>query len=340
MRKGFQENLRRFAALLCLVGLTGAAHAGLIPDGTQILFSTNSYSVYNNSGKLHFMAPDNLYSASGKVYLTNGDILKAYKPKRWFMSFGQGLDAVTFFNDPATGQMTTWFSTGRTFHSNSRNEQVGEGDLLDRNGTTVATNQQLIANFGATTGGVGLDAVDVINPGTPDQQIWFSSRNGFHSDALNEEIGAGDLISNTGQVIARNADLLKAFAPSKPDVDYGLDAVHVLNSLPGQAPIILFSTAKDFYSEALGRKLSRGDILASDGEVVMSNADLMKNFGWHWPANPGVDAIAFLPGNEFANVSRTLETASKVSPPATPVPDPATLCLLAVGAALVAARKR
>ncbi len=338
---GSRENLRGFAALvLCLLGVA-TAHAGLIPDGTDILFSTSNYAMYNNNGKLHFMAPDNLYSSSGQVYLTNGDLLKAYQPRRWFMSFGQGLDAVTFFNDPTTGQLTTWFSTGRTFYSNSYKRNIGEGDLLNRDGNIVATNQDLIAKFNpTTTGNVGLDAVNVLNPGTANQQIWFSTRSGFHSDALNEDIGAGDLVSNTGQLIATNADLLKAFAPSKPDVNYGLDAVHVLSAVPGQAPLVLFSTNKDFYSQALGRTISQGDILANDGELVMSNADLLKNFSWHWPSNPGLDAIAFLPSSGLTNVSRTLPSVSDITGPEATTPDPATLCLLAVGGLFVAKRKR
>jgi hypothetical protein len=340
MGKGFRENLRPvIAALLFLSGLTGSVRASLIPAGTDILFSTNSYALYNNSG-LHFMAPDNVFSSAGTLYLTNNQILKAYQPRRWFMSFGQGLDALALFNDPATGQPTTYFSTGRTFFSNTYNRNIGEGDLLNRDGTIVATNQDLLSKF--TTGtakDLGLDAADVVNPGA-NQEIWFSTRSGFHSDALSLDVGAGDLLSNTGELIATNAELLSAFAPSNPGTNYGLDAVHVISDEPGQTPVVLFSTGRNFYSTALKRTISQGDILSNTGEVVMANAQLMKNFGWHFPDNPGVDAIAFYPPAGATTIGRALPPVTSGNSP-TVIPEPATLCLLALGSGIAyLSRKR
>lgn len=336
MYRGFQENLRQVVALSCLLGLGSVVHAGLIPDGTDILFSTSSYSVYTGGGGIHFMAPDNVYSSSGKVYLTNNDLLKAYNPARWFMSFGQGCDALALFTDPTTGNTTTYFSTGRTFYSRTYGKNIGEGDLLNRNGTIVATNQNLLAKFTPnTTNDMGLDAVDVVNPGA-NQDIWFSTRTGFHSNTLGQDIGAGDLLSNSGKVVLTNADLLKAFAPASAG-NYGLDALHVISDVPGQTPVVLFSTNKDFYSNALKRQISQGDILSSTGEVVMTNAQLLKNFGWHWPNNPGLDAIAFYPPGSGTNVSRVI---SPSSPKDAPVPEPATLCLLAISGMLYLSRKR
>lgn len=339
MYQGIQEKLRLSVGLLSLLGLVGVTHAGLIPQGTDILFSTNSYSIYLDNS-IHFMSPDNLYSSAGKVYLTNNDVLKAFNPAKWFMSFGQGLDALTFFRDPASGEVKTYFSTGRTFFSRTFGKNFGEGDLLCRDGTVVATNQQLVSKFSPDTSlSFGLDAVDVVNPGA-NQQIFFSTRNGFHSTALGQDIGAGDLLSNSGQVIATNADLLKAFAPAKPDVNYGLDSVHVVSMTEGQAPVVLFSTNEDFYSNALKRWISQGDILANDGEIVMTNADLLKKFGRRWPGNPGLDVIAFYPTGNAVDVSRVLPSAPGKPVPEAPTPDPATLSLLALAAGMFAARRR
>ena len=337
MGKGFRENLRPIiAALLFLSGLAGVAHAGLIPAGTDILFSTNIYSIYNKNG-LHFMSPDQVFSSAGNLYVTNDQILKAYKPKRWFMSFGQGLDALALFNDPATGQLTTYFSTGRTFSSGTYNKNIGEGDLLNRDGTVVASNQDLLSKF--TTGtskDLGLDAADVVNPGSG-QEIWFSTRSGFHSDALGRDVGAGDLLSNDGELIATNADLLAAFAPSNPGTNYGLDAVHVISAAPGEDPVVLFSTSKGFYSTTLNRKITPGDILSNTGEVVMTNNELLKNFGWHL-GNPGVDAIAFYPPVGATILSHTLPQLPGNGGQTTP--DPATLCLLALGSGIVYVSKK
>jgi hypothetical protein len=241
---------------------------------------------------------------------------------------------LTLFNDPVTGQLTTYFSTGRTFSSGTYNRNIGEGDLLNRDGTIVATNQDLLSKFTTgTSNDLGLDAVDVVNPGSG-QEIWFSTRSGFHSDALGLDVGAGDLVSSTGERIATNADLLAAFAPSNPGTNYGLDAVHVISDVPGQTPVVLFSTNRDFYSTTLNRKISQGDILSNTGEVVMSNVELMKNFGWHFPDNPGLDAFAFYPPAGATNISRTL-------PQSPGTPEPVTLCLLALGSGIAyLSRKR
>jgi hypothetical protein len=342
MCKGFQENLRRVvAALLVLPGLAGIAHAGLIPAGTDVLFSTSSYSIFNKNG-LHFMSPDQMFSSAGKLYVTNDQLLKEFQPKRWFMSMGHGLDALTLFNDPTTGELTTWFSTGRTFDSRTYGRKIGEGDLLNRNGSIVATNQDLLAGFSpGTTKDLGLDAAGVVNPGA-NQEIWFSTRSGFHSDALGRDVGAGDLLSNGGRLIATNADLLAAFAPSNPGTNYGLDAVHVLSAAAGVNPVVLFSTEKGFYSNTLQRKISPGDILSNTGELVLSNKDLLTNFGWHL-GNPGVDAIAFVPSVVASaartDISRTIPQTADQDIPA--VPDPATLALLALGGGIAyVTRKR
>lgn len=341
MHKGFQENPRLlFAALFVLSALVGTVHAGLIPAETDVIFSTRSYGAFVKNG-LHLMSPDHAYSSSGRVYVTNDQLLKEFQPKRWFMSMGHGLDALTLFNDPTTGKLTTWFSTGRTFDSRSYGRKIGEGDLLSRDGSIVATNQDLLASFAPnTTKDMGLDAVSVVNPGAG-QEIWFSTRKSFYSNALGQEIGAGDLLSNDGRLIATNADLLAAFAPRNPNINYGLDAVHVLSAAPGEDPVVLFSTEKAFYSTALKRTITPDDILSNTGELVLTKKDLMKNFGWHI-GGAGLDVIAFAPTTDAAaartNISRSITPPTGKENPT--VPDPATLALLALGGGVGLAARR
>ena len=338
MHRGFQESLRPLAALLCLLGLAGTAHASLIPSGIDVWFSTNTYSISFKNG-ITFMAPDNIYSVSGARVPNNGDLLKEFGPRRWFMSFGQGLDALTLVTEPGATKPVAYFSTGRTFYSNTYQRNIGEGDLLSRNGNIVATNQDLIAKFSPdSTQSVGLDAVDVLNPGAS-QQIWFSSRSDFYSNELGKSVSSGDLLSNSGQIIATNADLLAAFSPSKPNVNYGLDAAHVFKMEEGKSPVVWFSTNKDFYSNTLKRWVTQGDILSNEGQVIATSAELFKNYGVHFPSNPGLDAIAFGPSSTLSmDVGRTIAGPPNAEP--VRVPDPATISLLILGAASGLTRRR
>jgi hypothetical protein len=322
------------AALLCLLGLAGTAHASLIPSGIDVWFSTNTYSISFKNG-ITFMAPDNVYSMSGARAPTNSDLLKEFAPRRWFMSFGHGLDALTMVTEPGSTKPVAYFSTGRTFYSDTYKKNVGEGDLLSRNGNIVATNQQLVANFSPdSTQSFGLDAVDVLNPGAS-QQIWFSTRSDFYSTELGKTVSSGDLLSNSGQIIATNADLLAAFSPSKPNVNYGLDAAHVFKMEEGKSPVVWFSTNKDFYSDTLKRRVTHGDILSNEGQIIATSAELFKNYGFHFPGNPGLDAFTFSPNSTLSmDIGRTVPGIS------VPVPDPATISLLVLGVASGLMRRR
>jgi hypothetical protein len=329
MRRGFQEKLRLLTALLCLLILAGIADASLIPSGVDVWFSTSTYAIAFGGPVTPLIAPDNLFNMSGKRIFSNGDLLQKYGPARWFMSFGQGLDALTMVKEPGASAAVPWFSTGRTFYSNTYGRNIDEGDLLSRNGNIVATNQALLAKFSpSTTASAGLDGVDVINPG-PGQEIWFTTRSNFYSKALSKQVTSGDLLSNSGQIIATNADLLAAFEPSKPG-NYGLDAMHVVSMQQGKTPVIWFSTNMDFYSNALKRTVGQGDILSNAGQVIATNAELMRNFGWHFPANPGLDVIAFGPQKAAVNISRAITEQVSAK---TAAPEPATIGLLAAGMA-------
>jgi hypothetical protein len=328
MLQGMRERARLLGVLGFTLGLVGNAHASLIPSGIDVWFSTNTYCISLKNG-ITFMAPDNVYSMSGARAPTNSDLLREFRPARWFMSFGQGLDALTMVNEPGATKPVAYFSTGRTFYSYAYKRNIGEGDLLSRNGNIVATNQELVSKFSPDTAqSLGLDAVDVINPGV-NQQIWFSTRSDFYSKELGKTVTGGDLLSNNGQIVATNADLLAAFQPASPGTNYGLDAAHVFKMEQGKTPVIWFSTNTDFYSESLKQWVTHGDILSNEGQVIATSAELLKNYGLHFPANPGLDAIAFSPTSTWDGMN-TLTDPPQVKP--VPVPEPVSMALLALGA--------
>jgi hypothetical protein len=99
------------------------------------------------------------------------------------------------------------------------------GDLLSSSGLVLRSNQQLLGNFHplAATSDYGLDALYV----WPGGETWFSTEAGFQDQNLGA-ILAGDLLSDRGYIVFRNADLLSAFAPVENSPDFGLDALYVV----------------------------------------------------------------------------------------------------------------
>jgi hypothetical protein len=115
----------------------------------------------------------------------------------------------------------------------------------------------------------GLDALAVKNDG----EVIFSVDRGFFSNALGTNVDSGDLISNRGQIIARNSALLAAFnVPINTGTNYGLDAVHVWPH--GE---IWFSTESGFESAVAG-SIQAGDLLSDQGFVVYRNLELLCAF--------------------------------------------------------------
>jgi hypothetical protein len=101
----------------------------------------------------------------------------------------------------------------------------------------------------------------------------------------NPYISDGDLLSQSGQVCARNADLLVNFNPAGvAAADLGLDAVDVLN-LPGR--LVAFSTELD---DIFG-KFTAGDLLFTSGGVIPNQA-LLWPFGIRYDI--GLDAVHFV----------------------------------------------
>jgi len=88
----------------------------------------------------------------------------------------------------------------------------------------------------------------------------------------NPYISDGDLLSPSGQLCARNADLLVYFNPAGiAPADLGLDAVDILEF---REPLVAFSTSLD---DPFG-KFSSGDLLFTDGGIIPNSA-LVARFG-------------------------------------------------------------
>ena len=189
-----------------------------------------------------------------------------------------------------------WFSTRYGFHPADPaavgQPVVTEGDLLSAAGTVDRTNTELTRRLGImpVASEIGLDAVGTpsrrrVSAG-PEGEIYFSAR----SDVFSETVGMlhhGDLLSDSGKVIRRNADLIAPFSPMPPIPDLGLDAAAV-----DQGGLVVFSTRDGFFSERLGRTIDRGDLLREDGTVLRSQEEFLALFQ---PAagvkSVGVDAV-------------------------------------------------
>ena len=144
------------------------------------------------------------------------------------------------------------------------------GDVLSNGGRSVARYSDLITSFSPEPPApdVGLDAVQLQESGT----VLFSIETNVFSEKLGVTLQRGDVLSNSGQIVRRNADLLARFHPADPRQDYGLDALYVWPS--GE---VWFSTETGFQDALLGGVMG-GDLLTDLGAVVYRNLELTSAF--------------------------------------------------------------
>jgi hypothetical protein len=131
-----------------------------------------------------------------------------------------GLDTLALSEDGAI-----LFSTNAGFFSECLGRAISHGDLLAEDGTVVRRGLDLLAKFhvqASISEEVGLDAVHV----WPHGEAWFSVVTPFIEERFGL-VGDGDLLSDTGRVVARNVELVSAFAPLEFSAGFGLDALHV-----------------------------------------------------------------------------------------------------------------
>ena len=187
-----------------------------------------------------------------------------------------------------------WFSTASGMTPGiwqPPTNHISGGDLLTSAGRVVKANRELTQRLGIMpiASDVGLDAMDVLSGG----EVAFSVKEDVFSETLGP-LQHGDLLSNRRRIVQRNQQLTAAFWQMPPSPDAGLDAVQVMDS--GE---VYFSIEKEFFSEALGRKIRSGDLLSSRGVIVKSNEQLVARFQ---PADPrrdyGLDAFYVWPSGE------------------------------------------
>jgi hypothetical protein len=168
--------------------------------------------------------------------IRDGDLLsgasKILPVERWMSAFGlpkttpdPGFDAVHFLDWGDTLPVDLLFSIRQPVFSPKLNRTLGRGDLLAYTYGSLSgdpavrrTNAELLAQFHppAPKHDYGLDGVYLWRHG----EIWFSLEEGF-TDAQLGPISEGDLLSDAGFIVFRNADLLRNFSVDLK-TDFGL----------------------------------------------------------------------------------------------------------------------
>jgi hypothetical protein len=157
-------------------------------------------------------------SDRGAVVRRHEDLLKRFCVMPPVPDFG--LDALALGADGAL-----LFSTDASFFSECLGAAVSHGDLLGEGGAVVRRGLDLLARFhvrASISGEAGLDAAHV----WPHGEVWFSVATPFIDERFGF-VGDGDLLSDTGRVVARNVELVSAFAPLEFSAGFGLDALHI-----------------------------------------------------------------------------------------------------------------
>ncbi|MGE0482126.1 MAG: hypothetical protein AB7Q17_16825 [Phycisphaerae bacterium] len=191
------------------------------PDATrkEFIFSSEQDAFSESLGPL---SAGDLFSDTGVIVARNADLFGALDPDPPDV----GLDAL------CVGLCRCWkISSERDFFSRTLQQTIGHGDLVAQHGEPLLTNAQLRARFhpvSPTPDDLGLDAFIIRDNG----EVWFSLEEGFE-DRVVGWIGAGDLLSDSGWVVARNARLIRRFGPVASTPDVGLDAIHVVPLAPG-----------------------------------------------------------------------------------------------------------
>ena len=243
----------------------------------DLWFSTSSSFTAGSGPEAGFaVSSGDLISQSGRVVKRSAELYAAFGAPP--PAAGPGLDAV----DIQPGGVIA-FSLDHNLPG-SPSGPLQHGDLLSSKGSILIRNQQLLAPFilQPPAPDTGLDVIHTTSEGIN----LFSIGTNVFSEKLGVMLHRGDLLSSRGTVLLTNQGLLSAFKPSRPEADYGLDALYVWGG--GE---IWFSTEEGFVDNALG-PVAAGDLLSNSGYIVLRNGDLLSAFA---PVNaagdPGLDAL-------------------------------------------------
>jgi hypothetical protein len=214
------QQLGERLGIMPLVPDLGLKDVGILPGG-EIAFSIAQDVFSETLGGLH---AGDLLADRGRILRSNSNLLSAFVPAP-VPPAGAGLAAVKVADD---GMIS--FSVQTNFYSTKLGRTVQTGDLLDDSGDVIRSEAQLLANFNPAkpAADYGLSAVYLwpLNG-----EVWFSTTRGF-ADAASNFYAAGDLLSDQGYVVYRNAELVSAFAPTGGGTNFGLDALYVITDVP------------------------------------------------------------------------------------------------------------
>jgi hypothetical protein len=212
--------VKRNAQLTGALGVAaGTGDKGLdaldILPGGEVLFSLSADAVSVRLGTMHH---GDILSTKRGIYATKGKLLQAFDPVD---GTDAGLDALVW---RAEGEV--WFSVRSNVFSRALSAEISRGDLLSSKGVVIRKNRELLSRFHPLEAGgdYGLDAVQVWSSG----EIWFSTEEDFQDQQLGS-VTAGDLLSDAGVIVFRNADLVSAFRPVDAIGQLGLDSLFVVS---------------------------------------------------------------------------------------------------------------
>ena len=218
--------VKRNAELFSSVGIhvpapdLGLDAVDILPGG-EIAFSLVSGAPSDTLGPIHH---GDLLSTRRGILRRNQDLLAAFVVQ--LPAPDVGLDAVHILDN---GEIL--FSIQNNIFSERLGMTLHRGDLLSSTGLVVRTYQQMLGRFHPSkpADDHGLDALYV----WPSGEIWFSTEDDFQDEQIGD-VSAGDLLSDQGYVVLRQAELLDAFAPTQNSPAFGLDALYVVtDATPG-----------------------------------------------------------------------------------------------------------
>lgn len=191
----------------------------ILPGG-EVAFSTETDAFSELLGFLHH---GDLLSDRGRIIKSYSALIAPFSPMPPLPD--PGLDALQVLS---SGEV--YFSVETDFFSQKLGRVVRRGDLLSDKGYIVKTQEELLAKFNPPPipKDFGLDAVYV----WPGGEIWFSLEEDFQDGVLGV-IRHGDLLSDRGEIIYKNHELLRNFQPLEDLADFGLDAVFIVSDAVG-----------------------------------------------------------------------------------------------------------
>lgn len=187
----------------------------ILPKG-EIAFSIEN-DVFSET--LGFLHNGDILSDQGRVVRAYNGLIDQFAPMPPVTDMG--LDALQVLD---SGEIC--FSVETDFFSQRLGVLVRRGDLLSSQGRIVKTQEQLLSRFHPPPipKDFGLDAIYV----WPGGEVWFSLEDGFEDGVLGW-VKHGDLLSDQGELLYSNYDLLRNFQPLEDLADFGLDAVYIVS---------------------------------------------------------------------------------------------------------------